>query len=90
MRRLAAQLEIAVPEHSWPELVDAATLTRMGARADELVPDDRAGIMKGNRAFFRSGSSGAWRHLLTDDEAASYHQRVAELAPADFLKWLHR
>ncbi len=90
MRRLAARLEIAVPEHMWPELVDAATFSRMRARADELVPDDRAGIMKSAEAFFRSGSSGGWRHLLSDEEVAMYHRRVAELAPADFLEWLHR
>jgi aryl sulfotransferase len=61
----------------------------MRARADQLAPDP-AGIMKDRSAFFRRGSSGAGRELLTAGELARYEQRAAALAPADFLAWLHR
>ncbi len=90
MRRLADSLGIAVPERGWPALVHAARFESMSARADELVPDERAGILKSNQRFFRSGESGQWRELLTADDVARYDEKVRALAPADLREWLHR
>ena len=59
----------------------------MRSSADRLVPT--AGILKSNAAFFRRGSSGAGREVLSGDEIAGYHARVAGLAPPDLLAWLH-
>jgi len=87
MRWLAGQLGIAVPEHAWPALVRAATFENMSASADTLVPT--AGIFKNNAAFFRRGTSGAGREILSDDEITAYHARAAQLAPHDMLTWLH-
>ncbi|HYZ52830.1 MAG TPA: sulfotransferase domain-containing protein [Streptosporangiaceae bacterium] len=87
MRRLAGQLAIAVPEGIWPALVRAATFESMRGSADTLVPT--AGIFKSNAAFFRRGTSGAGREILSDKELAAYHARVAQLAPPDMLTWLH-
>jgi aryl sulfotransferase len=55
--------------------------------ADQLVPT--AGIFKSNAAFFRRGTSGAGREILSDEEIAGYYARVAQLAPPDMLAWLH-
>jgi len=87
MRRLAGQLAIAVPEESWPALVQAATFKSMRDNAATLVPT--AGIFKSNAAFFRRGTSGAGREILSDEEIAAYHARVAQLAPPGMLTWLH-
>jgi aryl sulfotransferase len=87
MRWLAGQLGIAVPEGTWPALVQAATFENMRDSADTLVPS--AGIFKSNAAFFRRGISGAGREILSDEELAAYHVRVAQLAPPDMLTWLH-
>jgi len=89
MRRLAARLGITVAEATWPELVQAASFDHMRERADDLVPS-ADGVLKDAHAFFRRGTSGAWRDLLTTDEVARYEQRVASLAPPDLLQWLHR
>ncbi|HSE09806.1 MAG TPA: sulfotransferase domain-containing protein [Nocardioidaceae bacterium] len=89
MRRLAAQLHIDVPEEAWPRLVEAATFEQMSSRATDLAPDP-SGVMKSHQAFFRAGSSGGGRALLTPAEEERYLQRAAELAPADLLAWLHR
>lgn len=87
MRWLAGQLGIAVPEKAWPALVQAATFDSMRGSADTLVPT--AGIFKSNAAFFRQGTSGAGREILTDEETAAYHARAVQLAPPDMLTWLH-
>jgi len=89
MRQLAHRLGIAIPAHRWPILVEAASFAQMRARANQLVPDP-VGIMKDRSAFFRRGSSGAGRELLSAGELARYEQRAAAMAPADFLAWLHR
>jgi len=87
MRRLARQLRIAVAESSWPALAQAATFGSMRDHADALVPT--AGIFKSNAAFFRRGTSGTGRALLSADEAAGYYARAAQLAPPAMLAWLH-
>ena len=45
----------------------AARFDHMRANADRLAPDP-AGILKDHRAFFRRGSSGAAREILTDED----------------------
>jgi len=87
MRRLAGELGITVPGPAWPGLVRAATFEQMRARADRFVPG--GGVLKSSAAFFRRGSSGAGRELLTDVEFAHYLARAAQLAPPDLLGWLH-
>jgi aryl sulfotransferase len=89
MRRLAGLLGIAVPEDAWPALVAAATFDRMRERADRLTPAP-PGVLVDNAAFFRRGTSGSGRELLTGAERARYHAYAAQMAPADLLTWLHR
>ncbi|MEU8244262.1 sulfotransferase domain-containing protein [Actinoplanes missouriensis] len=89
MRSIAARLGITVPEERWPELVRAATFGAMRERAADLVPD-ADGVLKDPRAFFRRGRSGSGAACLSAAELDRYHERTAELAPADLLVWLHR
>jgi aryl sulfotransferase len=84
---LVGRLGIAVPPNTWPALVRAASFESMSGNADTLVPT--AGLFKSNAAFFRRGTSGAGREILSDRELAAYHDRAARLAPADMLSWLH-
>ena len=87
MRRVAGILDIAVPEQTWPAVVEAATFEHMRHRADRLVP---TGVLKDVNDFFRRGRSGGWREILTAEQVAHYEGRVAKLAPPDLLDWLHR
>jgi aryl sulfotransferase len=89
MRWLARQLGIEVPERAWPALVDAATFEHMRQRADDLVPDERRPIFIANDRFFRSGTSGQWRALLTPDDVAEYQHRIGALTSPDLAHWLH-
>ena len=88
MRTLAGRLGITVPAPLWPRLVEAARFENMRAGADVLIPE--AGIFKDNAAFFRRGSSGAGREVLTQDELAHYHERVRQMGPPELLAWLNR
>ena len=90
MRWLAGRLGITVPEPTWPALVQAATFERMRGRADYLAPPPHPGGAGDAVAFFRRGSSGAGREILSDEEMAGYYARAAQLAPPDMLEWLHR
>ena len=89
MRRVAGVLRVDVPEGLWPELVRAATFQQMRARADDLVPRGRDPL-KDSRTFFRAGRSGSGLKLLTGEQIARYHERLAGQAPADLLAWLIR
>jgi aryl sulfotransferase len=87
MRRLAAQLGIAVPEPTWPGLVHAASFEQMRAKSSQMV--SAAGVLKSSAAFFRRGTSGAGAEILAPEEIAHYHARAAQLAPPDILAWLN-
>jgi aryl sulfotransferase len=87
MRRLAGLLDIAVPEQSWPGLVQAATFENMRAAAAQVVPG--GGVLKSSAAFFRRGRSGAGLEILTSEQIFHYHARAALMAPPDLLTWLH-
>lgn len=88
MRHLAERLDVAIDEHSWPSLVDAATFDRMRAASERAVPT-QPGVLKDVRAFFRRGTPGAGREVLSAAELERYEHRVAGLAPPDLLAWLH-
>jgi hypothetical protein len=61
----------------------------MRQRADDLVPDERQPILKSNRRFFRTGTSGQWRAWLTADDDAAYFERLGALTTPDLAHWLH-
>ena len=46
--------EIAVPEQTWPTLVQEATFERMRDRADQVIPPP-PGLVEDSAAFFRRG-----------------------------------
>jgi hypothetical protein len=89
MRRLADQLEFEVDESNWAALVEAAGFDQMRDRAELLAPGPK-GVLKDRAGFFRRGSAGAGREVLTPAELDRYLERAAELAPPDLLAWLHR
>ncbi|MCY7419170.1 MAG: sulfotransferase domain-containing protein [Chloroflexi bacterium] len=89
MRRLAERLGFHVPSDIWATLVDAATFSQMRDRA-RLTSPGPDGILLDRAAFFRRGTSGAAREILTADEIARYHEQTASMAPPDMLAWLHR
>jgi aryl sulfotransferase len=88
MHRLADRLGIDVPAQTWARLVAAASFDNMRADPEKFLTSGL--VLKDKAAFFRRGVSGDGRANLTMPELARYHARVASLAPADLLAWLHR
>jgi hypothetical protein len=89
MKRLADAVGIEVSEARVAELAKAATFDQMRARADDLVPNRRAGFWKSNTDFFHQGSSGQWADRVDADGIARYWDRVAECAAPDLAAWAH-
>jgi aryl sulfotransferase len=89
MRRLADRLAIVVPEEAWSRLVHAARFEQMRARARRVVPDPEA-VLKDQARFFRRGSSGEGREVLSRHEVARYRDRVQHMGPPELVRWLHR
>jgi aryl sulfotransferase len=89
MRRIAAALGETAERDDWADLVEAATFSSMRANAATITPN-RLGVLKDGAAFFRRGTSGNGREVLTAAELARYERRVAQIAPPDVLAWLHR
>lgn len=89
MSRLAGRLGVTVPASRRPVLVSAATFPHMRARASRLAQGP-PGIFIDDAEFFRAGRSGAGRDTLSGAESAAYGAKVAGMAAAGALDWLHR
>jgi hypothetical protein len=90
MRSIADRLGITVAETLWPDLVKAATFADMKGRASEIAAEaSHEGFYNDRDQFFRKGSTGQWRQVISDEELPRYAARVAELAPDDLAAWIH-
>ena len=89
MHGLAASLGIDLPPSDVADLAAAASFGAMRDRSAELAPDP-AGVLRDRQAFFRSGTGGEWADVLDVADVERYEERLAELAPADLIRWLNR
>jgi aryl sulfotransferase len=90
MRRVAAFLEIEIPERQWPVLVDAATFESMKKDADALLPELAMGMTGGAQSFIHKGTNGRWRDILTADELRLYDVAVKRALTPECARWLER
>jgi len=90
MRRLAEHLGIVVAEERWPELVDAAGLAAMRAKAESVAAVTDRELWPDPTTFFRQGTSQQWRALLDVDDVRRYAAIARSLAPSDLCDWVHR
>lgn len=90
MRRIAAFLQITVPEEKWPELVTAATFANMKSKADRLAPQINDGIWKDPSNFFNKGESGQWRDVLGEQELDLYRRVMDDRLEPELADWLEK
>jgi aryl sulfotransferase len=88
-RRLAAFLDIAVPERLWPGVVERSTFSWMRDHGDRIGPFDQF-FEGGATGFLFKGTNGRWRDVLTADELGAYDRRVTEVLPPAGGLWLER
>lgn len=88
MREIARRLELTVPDDVWSDLVGAASLDQMRTHSEDLAPDEGLGLFMDNARFFRSGSTGQWRGILTDGDCRHYRERLRALASPDLADWV--
>jgi aryl sulfotransferase len=87
MRRVAAFLDIEIPESKWPAVVDRCSFESM--RGGDASADPMANFFEGGiKGFIFKGTNGRWRDILTADEIAAYHKRVAETLPPEAARWI--
>ena len=86
MRRLAAFLEIDVPESMWGRVVERCGLSQMRDASDN---EAMSMVFEGGAAsFFYKGTNGRWRDVLTPAQLERYERLVADGLPADAARWL--
>jgi aryl sulfotransferase len=90
LHRLGRRLGFDLDEARAAELAGHASLDRMRARAEEVVPSVSLGIWRQPSDFLRAGTSGQWRDRVTDRDVARYDERVASLVPPDLAAWAHQ
>jgi aryl sulfotransferase len=89
LQRLAAVLGYGIDPQRAEDLSAEASFEAMKGQAEHVVPNADIGLWRSAAGFLHRGTSGQWKEAFTDDDLARYEARVGELAPADFLRWLH-
>jgi aryl sulfotransferase len=87
MRRIAAFLDIDVPEAQWDAVVERCTFEGMRGNADRVGPFDMI-FEGGAEGFLYKGTNGRWRDVLNDEELARYQARASDLLPSEAVQWL--
>ncbi len=88
MAYLAERLGIERSRARLEELAPAASFDTMKADATTVAPNADQTFWRSTSDFFRSGTSGQWRDLLSDGDLARYDERLHELADEDLAHWL--
>jgi hypothetical protein len=89
LQRLADVLGYDVDGQRAAKLAAEASFQAMKANAGSVVPNADIGLWHNADGFLHSGTSGQWRDVFTENALARYDERVQELAPPEFLHWLH-
>lgn len=90
MRRIAAFLEIDVPEQRWPEIVKAVSFDEMKRQGDRYAPGGGQFWKGGSQTFFHTGANGRWREVLSDDELRFYDAACDRTLTPDCRAWLEK
>jgi len=83
MRRIAAFLDIDIPESLWPRLVEAAGFDAMRKEGAALIPQASMLWEEGANTFLNRGVVGGWKAVFRPLDLAAYEASIArEFTPA--------
>ena len=88
MRRIAAFLEIDVPERSWPGIVKAVSFTEMKRQGERYAPGGGQFWKGGAETFLHKGTNGRWRDVLSEEEMSLYEASCKRALTPDCRDWL--
>jgi aryl sulfotransferase len=88
MRRIAAFLDIEIPDARWPEIIAAAGFDAMKAHADDLIPVAHMLWEGGASRFLHKGTNGRWQDVVSDEDLTRYDALVASHFAPDLAGWV--
>jgi len=89
MRKIAAYLEIHVPEARWPDVVHRCRFETVKADPTKVIHEmHKVVFVDEGRAFIHKGTNGRWKDVLDDEEIALYHAAMEKRLPPDCARWL--
>ena len=88
MRRLAAFLEIVVPEDAWPGIVKAVSFEEMKKNGERYAPAGGAHWKGGAQTFLNKGTNGRWRDVLSEKELELYEAACERTLTPDCRQWM--
>jgi aryl sulfotransferase len=90
IRRIAAFLDIAVPDDALPALLQALELTTMREREGQRSPVFQALWKEGVQTFFNKGTNGRWRAVFSAEELQLFEEKAAQVLTPDCRAWLEQ
>jgi len=88
VRRIAAFLEIEVPEKAWAGIVKAVSFAEMKQQGELYAPGGGQFWKGGAQTFLHKGTNGRWREVFTDEELALYDAACSRVLTAECRDWL--
>lgn len=88
IRRIAAFLEIDVPESSWTDIVKAVSFAEMKQKGEHYAPGGGQFWKGGASTFLHKGTNGRWRDVLSDEEMSLYDAACERALTPDCRAWL--
>jgi len=88
VRRIAAFLEIDVPESSWAGIVKAVSFSEMKRQGELYAPGGGQFWKGGAKTFLHKGTNGRWRDVFSDEEIGLYDAACDRALTPDCREWL--
>jgi len=88
IRRIAAFLEIDVPESAWPAIVQAVSFPEMKRQGERYAPAGGQFWKGGAKTFLHKGTNGRWLDVLSDEEMSLYDAACERTLTPECREWL--
>jgi aryl sulfotransferase len=88
IRRIAAFLDIAVPEEKWPAILEHCSFDYMKRHAQKAAPLGGMFWDGGADSFIHKGTNGRWRDVLGPADIEKYETHARRALGAEAAHWL--
>ena len=79
VRRIAAFLEMDLPEEAYAEIAERCRFENVKKNADHVTGEMDWGFKGGNQTFFNKGTNGRWREVLLPEDLVLYERAMEKL-----------